>query len=90
MSIQLSFHDFKAVIFCGADAIIQFLVEKGARMDAKDTFGQTPLSIAQAVITAGLGENADVRPRKFRTSTANVLVKLGAPSLMALPQTMVV
>jgi uncharacterized protein len=64
--------------YTGADSIVQFLVEHGAKMDVKDQFGQTPLSIAEAVITAGLGENADVRPRKYRSSTANLLLKLGA------------
>lgn len=69
--------------YTGADAIVQWLVEKGARMDVKDLWGQTPLSIAEAVITKGLADNADVRPRKFRESTSALLVKLGSPSLEA-------
>jgi len=32
--------------FTGADEIIQFLVERGANLDAMDRFGETPLSIA--------------------------------------------
>src|SRR5438477_9770886 len=35
-------------------SVVQFLVEKGARMDVFDEYGQTPLSIASAVATAGL------------------------------------
>ena len=69
--------------YTGADAIITFLVDHGANMGAHDRFGQTPLSIAEAVITVGLGDYADVRPRKYRTTTVDLLVKLGAPSLEA-------
>src|SRR5579885_147848 len=64
--------------YTGSDAIIQLLVSKGAKLDAKDRFGQTPLSIAEAVVTRGLGENADVRPRRYRKSTVDALLKLGA------------
>ena len=64
--------------YTGSDAIIQMLVEHGAQLNVKDTFGQTPLSIAEAVVTKGLGENADVRPRRFRESTVNLLLQLGA------------
>jgi hypothetical protein len=64
--------------YTGSDAIVQFLVEKGAKPDVLDKFGQTPLSIAEAVVTKGLGELADVRPRRFRESTVALLLKLGA------------
>jgi ankyrin repeat protein len=64
--------------YTGSDAIIQVLVEHGAQLDLKDGFGQTPLSIAEAVVTRGLGENADVRPRRFRESTVKLLLELGA------------
>jgi ankyrin repeat protein len=64
--------------YTGSDAIVQFLVEKGAKLDVLDKFGQTPLSIAEAVVTKGLGELADVRPRRFRESTVNLLLALGA------------
>ena len=67
--------------FIGAESIIRFLVEKGARLDAKDQYGQTPLSVASHVITVSLGNNFDVRPRRFRPSTVNLLLKLGATSL---------
>ena len=33
--------------YTGANEIIQFLAEKGAKLDAEDRFGQTPLSIAE-------------------------------------------
>jgi ankyrin repeat protein len=69
--------------YTGADAIIQYLVAKGGSLGVKDAFGQTPLSIAAAVITTGLKELAEVRPRKYRDSTVALLEKLGAPSLEA-------
>jgi ankyrin repeat protein len=64
--------------YTGADGIIEVLVQNGAKLDVMDKFGQTPLSIAEAVVTEGLGELADVRPRRFRESTVNLLLKLGA------------
>jgi ankyrin repeat protein len=64
--------------YTGSDAIIQVLVDHGSKLDVKDVFGQTPLSIAEAVVTRGLGENADVRPRRWRESTVNLLLQLGA------------
>ena len=67
--------------YTGSDAILQFLVEKGAKMDGKDRFGQTPLSIAEGVITVGLGNDAVRRPRNVRQATADLLLKLGATTL---------
>ena len=32
--------------YTGADEIVRYLAEKGARLDVKDKFGETPLSIA--------------------------------------------
>ena len=64
--------------FIGADSIIQFLMEKGANPELMDKHGQTPLSIARHVITTGLGDNLDVRARRFRPFTSDLLVKLGA------------
>jgi cytohesin len=69
--------------YTGANAIIEYLASKGAKLDAKDKFGQTPLSIASAVVTAGLGQYADVRPRKYRTTTVDTLLKSGATPLAA-------
>jgi ankyrin repeat protein len=69
--------------YTGADATIQFLVEKGARMDVMDDFGQTPLSIAQAVVTPGVVNDAYKRARAFRRTTSDLLLRLGAPSLAA-------
>lgn len=64
--------------YTGSDEIVKFLIENGAKSEVFDVFGQTPLSIAEAVVTEGLGENADVRPRRFRESTVNLLLAMGA------------
>ncbi|MBI3895962.1 MAG: ankyrin repeat domain-containing protein [Acidobacteria bacterium] len=66
-----------------ADTLIQFLVEKGAKMDVMDKFGQTPLSIAQRIHTVDLGNNFDMQPRRLNESTVNLLLKLGATPLAA-------
>jgi uncharacterized protein len=78
-----------AAAYVGADAVIQFLVEKGAKMDVMDDFGQTPLSIAEGVMTVGLADRpgrkarkADMAPHK-RKSTSDLLLKLGATPLTA-------
>jgi len=70
-----------AATYMGLDSLIQLLVVKGAKLDAMDNFGQTPLSIAEGVITVGLGNAANRRPRNVRRSTADLLLKLGAAPL---------
>ena len=67
-----------AASFIGADSIVEFLIKHGANPDARDLFGQTPLSIAEQVITAGLGENFDVRPRLSNPELVSLLLNLGA------------
>ena len=65
----------------GVDPVVQFLVEKGAKMDVFDEYGQTPLSIASAVATAGLKEYYYQRSQVLRKSTMDLLLKLGATPL---------
>jgi len=65
----------------GVDPVIQFLIEKGAKMDVFDEYGQTPLSIASAVTTAGLKDYYYQRSQVVRKSTADLLLKLGATPL---------
>jgi ankyrin repeat protein len=71
--------------YMGAIPTIQLLVAKGAKLDLKDKYGQTPLSIAGAVITTGLVQSSDasVRPRAVHKSAADLLLKLGATPLAA-------
>ncbi len=65
----------------GVDAVVQFLVDHGARLEVFDEYGQTPLSIANAVITPGSKDAYYQSSRVVRKSTADLLLKLGARPL---------
>ncbi len=67
--------------FIGSEPILEFLANNGAPLDLLDHHGQTPLSIASHVITVDLGDNFDVRPRRYRPEMAGLLVSLGAVPL---------
>jgi ankyrin repeat protein len=71
-----------AAAFVGSDAIVQFLANKGAKLDAEDKYGQTPLSIAEKIIPPRLTD-AYSRPHEAHKSTADLLRKLGASPLAA-------
>src|SRR5437879_1203411 len=64
--------------YVGANDIVQFLVEKGAKVDAENRYGQTAWTIAAEVMTPGVAKDKDLRPRNSHQSTADLLVKLGA------------
>jgi ankyrin repeat protein len=68
--------------YMGIDSVVQFLVTKGAAMDVFDEYGQTPLSIANAVITVGINDHYFQSSRIVRQSTADLLLKLGAAPLL--------
>jgi ankyrin repeat protein len=70
--------------YVGSDAIVKFLVEKGARMDLKDDSGQTPLSIAEQIFPPTLTDD-NLRPATVHQSTADLLVKLGSPPFILEP-----
>ncbi len=63
--------------YVGAESVIRFLVEKGARLDVRDKFEQTPLSIAQGIIGAKV---VDFTKKPFgpHPSAADLLLQLGA------------
>jgi ankyrin repeat protein len=63
--------------YVGAESIIRYLVAQGAKMDARDKFDQTPLSIAQGAIGAKV---VDFTKKPFgpHPEAAEVLVELGA------------
>jgi ankyrin repeat protein len=63
--------------YTGADAIAQFLIEKGAKLNVKDVFEQTPLSIAQGLIGVKV---LDFTKKPFgpHPSTAKLLLRLGS------------
>ena len=65
----------------GVDSVVRFLVEKGAKMEVFDEYGQTPLSIANAVITVGVNDYYYQSSRVVRKSTSDLLLKLGARPL---------
>lgn len=65
----------------GVDAVVRFLVERGARMEVFDEYGQTPLSIANAVITVGSKDAYYQSSRVVRKSTSDLLLTLGARPL---------
>jgi ankyrin repeat protein len=68
--------------YMGADAIIQLLADQGAKVDVKDKYGQTPLSIAERIIPASLVDGY-LKPTSIHKSTADLLRKLGAKPLTA-------
>ena len=65
----------------GLNDVIEYLASKGAKLDAKDGFGQTPLSIAMSVVTKEAGANRLQIPRRYRGDTTALLLKLHATPL---------
>jgi ankyrin repeat protein len=72
-----------AAAYHGRNEIIRFLVNNGANPNIMDMFGQTPLSIAYAIVTEGMGDNYNQTPRIFRKDTADLLLTLGATPIEA-------
>lgn len=71
-----------AAASAGADTIVQFLVDKGAQVNAKDKLGRTPWSMAAGFYpsfgTASANTLVSIRPHP---GTAELLLKLGATQL---------
>ena len=71
--------------YMGSDAMVEFLVSKGAKLDLADRYGQTPLSIAEGDPT----HLADPTDKRFQErsaahkTTAELLIKLGSPPVPA-------
>jgi ankyrin repeat protein len=65
----------------GLNDVVAFLASKGAKLDAMDGLGQTPLSISLSVLTKEAGARRLQVPRRFRGETAELLLKLGATPL---------
>ena len=70
-----------AAAYQGLNDVIAYLVSKGARIDQKDEFGQTALSISLSVLTRDIGARRLQIPRRYREDTAQLLLKLGAGTL---------
>jgi ankyrin repeat protein len=65
----------------GLNDLVAYLVSQGAKIDAKDELGQTPLSISLSVLTKEAGARRLQVPRRYRGDTAELLLKLGATPL---------
>jgi len=70
-----------AAAYQGMNDVIEYLVSKGAKIDQKDEFGQTSLSISLSVLTKDIGARRLQIPRRYRQETAELLLKLGASTL---------
>jgi uncharacterized protein len=67
-----------AAAYQGADDVIEFLVEKGANMEAKDRYGQTALSIAMGKPYKITGGDKRFRRASLHQSSVDLLLSLGA------------
>lgn len=65
----------------GRNEIVKDLIDHGANTEILDSFGQTPLSIANAIVTRGLGDDYRHTPRSFRRETTEILLAMGATPL---------
>jgi len=63
--------------YVGADGMVQFLVDSGARLDVIDVFLQTPWSIAEG-ITGAASKGVAEQPSGPHPSTAKLLLELGS------------
>ena len=66
----------------GADPIVQFLADQGAKLDVKDKYQQTPLSVASGMRLPWIPYGEELG-EIIRKSTADLLLKLGATPLTA-------
>ena len=68
--------------YVGSDSITEFLIEKGADVNARDSSGQTPFTIASQIFPATLLDD-NLRPEFVHKSTVEILVKHGAQPYVA-------
>ena len=78
---QYGWTPLHAATYQGLNDVIAYLVSKGAKIDQKDEFGQTALSISLSVLTKDIGARRLQIPRRYRQDTAELLLKLGAGTL---------
>jgi uncharacterized protein len=78
---QFGWTALHAATYQGLNDVIEYLVSKGAKIDAFDELGQTPLSISLSVLTAEAGARRLQVPRRYRGETAELLLRLGATPL---------
>jgi len=78
---QFGWTALHSAAYQGINDLIELLVSKGAKIDALDSFRQTPLSISLSVLTKEAGANRLQIPRRYRPEVAALLLKLGATPL---------
>jgi ankyrin repeat protein len=78
---QFGWTALHAASYQGLNDAIEFLVSKGANLDAMDKLGQTALSISLSVLTKDAGARRLQIPRRYRGETAELLLRLGATPL---------
>ncbi len=83
VSADCSWTALHGAAYIGANDIIQYLVDKGAKLDIKDEMGQTPLTIAEG----DPNWLSDDHDRKQHPSTAELIRKLGGDPLAAVSGT---
>jgi ankyrin repeat protein len=67
--------------YMGLNDVIEYLAGNGANLDSKDSFGQTPLSIANTTLTKEVSSHGYQAPRVLHRDTVDLLLKLGATPL---------
>ena len=78
---QFGWTAIHSAAYMGLNDVIEYLAGKGANLDAKDEFGQTPLSIANTTLTKEVSTHGYQAPRVLHRDTADLLLKLGATPL---------
>jgi ankyrin repeat protein len=75
---QFGWTALHSATYQGLTDLMEFLINKGANIEAMDGFRQTPLSISLSVLTKEAGAHRLQIPRRYRPDVADLLVKHGA------------
>jgi ankyrin repeat protein len=78
---QFGWTALHSATYQGITDLMEFLVSKGANINAMDGFRQTPLSISLSVLTKEAGAHRLQIPRRYRPDVAELLLKMGATPL---------
>jgi uncharacterized protein len=78
---QFGWTALHSATYQGITDLMEFLLSKGANIEAMDGFRQTPLSISLSVLTKEAGAHRLQIPRRYRPDVAELLIKHGAVPL---------
>jgi uncharacterized protein len=78
---QFGWTALHSATYQGLTDLMEFLLSKGANIEAMDGFRQTPLSISLSVLTKEAGAHRLQIPRRYRPDVAELLLKHGAVPL---------